>query len=351
MENIIKHRIVMVGLGTVGRGIIEILLNKREYLKKQYDFIFDIVGISTRSCGTVYNAEGFDHTDLTEMLELGRSKRNFSRFVKEWDTLTLIKESNATVVCELTGTDLQTAEPALSYCKAALESGKHVITCNKGPAALAYHELKRIADEHGVKFLIEGTVMAGTPVLNLASGPLSGCEITSARGILNGTTNFILSQMEDGMSYEEALKKAQDLGYAEADPSGDVEGYDARAKVAILANVVMNTPLTLEEISCTGITKLKTSDIEHAMRKNCRWKLIGSITRENGVVKASVSPEMLPLSHPLAGVMGAGNALTFTTDLLSEVSIVGLGAGGPQTGFAILSDLLALPRTLCRSSK
>lgn len=334
-----KHRIALVGFGTVGQGLAEILLDKKEYLKKRYQYEFDIVAVSDIAYGTAYNPDGLD---IPALLETAKAKEKFKTDVKDWDALAMIKESNATVMCELAFTDLQTGEPAISHCKAAFETGKHVVTSNKGPAALAYHDLNDIAKKKGLRFLIEGTVMSGTPVLNLAEGPLAGCEITEARGILNGTTNYILTQMEGGMSYEDALAKAQELGYAEADPTGDVEGYDARGKVTILANVVMDTPLKVEEVSCKGISQITLDDIEQAKKDGVRWKLIGGVKREGGKVTASVAPETLPLTHPLAGVMGATNAITFNTDLLGEVSVVGPGAGRKETGFSILVDLIAL---------
>lgn len=334
-----KHRIALIGFGTVGQGLAEILLSKEQELKEKYGYEFDIVGISDIAWGTVYNPDGLD---IPAMLETVKEKKKFSKDLKDWDSLALIKESNATVVCELAFTDLETGEPAISHCKAAFETGKHIVTSNKGPAALAYRDLKEKAMQNNVEFLIEGTVMSGTPVLNLTEGPLAGCIVTAARGILNGTTNYILTRMEEGMSYEEALKKAQELGYAEADPTGDVEGYDARGKVTILANVVMDTSLKIEDVGCQGITKITLDDIAKAREGNCRWKLIGSVKREGGKVIASVAPEKLPLTHPLAGVMGATNAMTFTTDLLGDVSIVGPGAGRTETGYSILTDLLKI---------
>ncbi|MCP5107534.1 MAG: homoserine dehydrogenase [bacterium] len=336
-----KQRIALIGFGTVGQGLAEILMSKEQELKERYGYEFDIVGISDITYGTAYNAGGLD---MSAMLEAAKGKNKFSKDAKDWDSLTLIKESNADVVCELAFTDLEKGEPAISHCKAAFETGKHVVTSNKGPAALAYGELNQLAEKKGVQFLIEGTVMSGTPAINLMEGPLAGCTISAARGILNGTTNYILTQMEEGMSYEEALKKAQELGYAEADPTGDVEGYDARGKVTILANVVMNTALKIEDVACEGITKITLDDIAKAKAENCRWKLIGSVKKEGGKVTASVAPEKLPLSHPLAGVMGATNAMTYTTDLMGDVSIVGAGAGRTETGFSILTDLLKIHR-------
>lgn len=335
-----KHRLAFVGFGTVGQGLAQILLQKREELKQRYQYEFDVVAISDTT-GTVYNPDGLD---LAGLLTTAKQKPRFVTDGKDWDTLTMIQESNATVMCEMAYTNLETGEPAISFCKAAFDVGKHVVTCNKGPAALAYRELSMMAAQKGVRFLIEGTVMSGTPVLNLADGPLAGCEILAARGILNGTTNYILTQMEEGLSYEAALKMAFDLGYAEADPRGDVEGDDARGKVAILANVVMNTPLRITDIPCTGITKITAAEISAAKAQGARWKLIGSVRKEGGRVIASVAPEMLPLSHPLAGVMGATNALTYTTDLMGDISIVGAGAGGLETGFSILTDLLKIHR-------
>ena len=337
-----KHRIALVGFGTVGQGLVEILLRKQEELKVRYGYEFEMVGISDIAWGTAYNPDGLD---MNAMLAAARSKKKFPCDLRQWDALTMIKESNATVVCELAFTDLEKGEPAISHCKAAFATGKHVVTSNKGPAALAYRELKTLAGEKGLHFLIEGTVMSGTPVLNLTEGPLAGCEIIAARGILNGTTNYILTQMEEGMSYEEALEKAQELGYAEADPTGDVEGYDARGKVTILSNVVMNAALKISDVSCKGITQLTLEDIQQAKKKGVRWKLIGSVKKTGDRVAAAVAPEMLSLSHPLAGVMGAVNAVTFTTDLLKDVTVVGPGAGRIETGFSILTDLLRIHRS------
>lgn len=333
--------IALLGFGTVGKGLYEILKDKEVYLKENYGFEYKIVAIADFAFGNVYNPDGLDMAVVLEEAEAGKK---FSKDVVDMDNVTLIKECNADIMCELTFTDLNTGGPAIDHCKAALSSGKHVVTSNKGPAALFYPEMKKLADENGVKFMIEGTVVAGTPIINLTDGPLAGCEISKIRGILNGTTNYMLSEMEKGMAYEEVLKVAQELGYAEADPTGDVEGYDARGKVTILANIVMNAGIKIEDVSCEGITRISLDDIAKAKEKNARWKLIGSVEKKNGKVIGSVSPEMVDLSHPLAGVMGATNALTFTTDLLGDVTIVGPGAGKIETGFSILTDILAIHR-------
>lgn len=338
-----KHKIGILGFGTVGQGISEILLEKKEYLKKKYGFKFDIVAVSDFKFGNVYNPKGLD---IPQMLKQAKAGKKFNKDVKDWDNKKMIQKSDATVWCELTYTDLNTGGPAIAHVKEALKAGKHVVTSNKGPAALFYPEMKKLADKNGVKFMIEGTVVAGTPIINLTEGPLAGCEISKIRGILNGTTNYMLSEMENGMSYDEVLKVAQEKGYAEADPTGDVEGFDARGKVTILANIVMGAGIKISDVSCKGITGIKPKDIEMAKKQNKRWKLIGSVEKKGEKILASVAPEMVDLSHPLSGVMGAKNALTFTTDLLGDVTIVGPGAGRMETGFAILTDLLRMDREI-----
>jgi len=336
------QKIAIVGFGTVGQGLCEILSRKKTELQRKFNYDYAVVAVSDPRFGTIFNPGGLDVDTLLAECRLGQK---FITAVCEWDTLEMIRSSNADVVCELAFTNLKTGEPAISHCKEAFAAGKHIVTSNKGPAALAYVEMNRLARQHHVCFQIEGTVMSGTPVLNLADGPLAGCSISAVKGVLNGTTNFMLSEMEQGSDYQSALQKAQSLGYAEADPTGDVEGYDARAKVTILANVVMGESLALEDVSCKGITNLTPEDIVRAQSRNARWKLIGSVEKTDSGVSASVRPEMVPLTHPLAGIMGATNALTFKTDLLGDVTIVGAGAGKIATGFSILTDLLALHRS------
>jgi len=256
------------------------------------------------------------------------------------DALEMIQKVDADVMLEATYTDIKTAEPATSFIRAALERGMHVVTTNKGPLALHYHELEELAQEKGVKFLFEGTVMSGTPVLNLLRETLAGSSVTAIKGILNGTTNYILTRMEEGLTYEDALQKAQDLGYAEATPDADVLGWDALAKVTILAKAVFAAQGNPFDFPCEGITQISAADITEAKNRGQRFKLIGKVWREGNLVKASVGPEEVDLNHPLAGVMGATNALTISTDALGDVTIVGPGAGKRETGFSMLIDLI-----------
>ncbi len=340
-----KQKLALIGFGTVGQGLCEILLSKSNELKKIYDFEWEIVAISDMLKGSVYSSTGLDMPKLLELAREGKSIEEYDGNVeKGLDAIETIKKCNADIICELSYTDIKTGQPATDHCREALKSGKHVVTSNKGPTALFYRELADIAKENNVQFLIEGTVMSGTPVLNVARNDLAGNDITAIKGILNGTTNFILTNMEAGRPYAEVLKEAQELGYAEADPTADVEGFDALAKVTILANVVMNENLTPDKIPCKGISQITLKDIDDARNQGKRWKLIGEIKKDETGVKASVAPIMVDLSHPLAGVNGATNAITFSTDLMGDITVVGAGAGRIETGFSILTDVLEINR-------
>jgi homoserine dehydrogenase len=338
------YRLALIGFGNVGQGFAEILRDRSADLAQRFDVQFQIVAVSTKRRGSVYDARGLDLAALLSAVTAPGGLESLPVQQRGWDPLRLIRESNAEVVVEVSPTDLQTAEPALSHVRAALEAGKHVVTANKGPVALAYAELAALARARGKTLGVEGTVMGGTPVLRLGQELLSAAGIHQMQGILNGTTNYILTQMENGATYAAALAEAQARGYAEADPTADVEGYDVAGKVVILANLFLGAGLTPAQVDRQGITQLTPDDIAAARAAGERWKLIGRVERQGGQLAASVRPTRLPLAHPLAGVSGAGNALTFSTDLLGDVTLAGAGAGRVETGYAILGDLLALHR-------
>ncbi len=335
-----KHKLALIGFGNVGQGLAAILAEKKSVLARKYGFEYEIVAVSDMIKGSAMSSRGIDPAELLE-----RPQAILSKSLNK-DALAVIRESDASIVVEITYTNLETGEPATSHLRTAFQTGKHVATTNKGPLALHYSELCKLAADNKVQFRFEGTVMAGTPLISFGLKNLAGCEISEIRGLFNGTTNFILTQMESGAPYAQALAKAQELGYAEADPTGDVEGFDTMGKVLILANVFMDGKLKKEDISRTGITKLTPDDIKRAASEGKRWKLIGSLKREGGKVTGSVAPQALPLSNPLSSVMGATNAAQFANDLLGEVTVVGPGAGRKETGFAVLSDLLDIHRTI-----
>jgi len=343
--------IAFIGFGTVGQGLTEILVEKKDMLAEKYDFHYTVVAISDTMKGSVYDETGLDLTKILTLVKKGEKLNTYPAGIKGMDSVTTIKKTNADTIIEVTYTDIKTGEPALTHIKTALSLGKNVVSTNKGPVIKQARTLVELAQSHNAHYSFEGVVLAGTPALNLAHYTLAGNNITGFRGILNGTTNYILTRMEEGMSYDDALKKAQNLGYAEADPTGDVEGWDALGKVVILTNVILGKHLTWEDVKRKGITRLTKEDIKIAKAEGKRWKLIGSAEiQPNGSVQAQVQLEKLPLSDPLAGVGDAINALTYYTDELGPVTITGPGAGRRETGFALLIDLLNINRTFIEKS-
>ena len=339
-----KYNLAFIGFGTVGQGLAELLQEKASLLKQKYNLEYSVVAISDIQKGAVFQEEGLDLYKILPLAKEGKSLEDYPAGQKGWDSLKTIAESNADIIVEATYSNFETGEPALSHFRKALELSKSIITTNKGPVALAYLELKDLAQKKGGFLRFEGTVMSGTPTLSLATEALAGAEINSIEGILNGTTNYILTNMEAGRNYDDVLKEAQELGYAEADPTADVEGWDALGKIVILANVLMGANLKLSGCNRVGITKLTQNDIEQAKQERKRWKLIASARKIDGEIEAGVAPQKLSLDDPLAGISGVTNAVKFTTDTLGQVTVVGPGAGRKETGFSLLSDLLAIHR-------
>jgi homoserine dehydrogenase len=331
-------KLLLIGFGTVGQGFVEILRDKAGWLRERYSVEPVIVGVATRSQGTLFDPaglspelllkDGMAHYPDTPGLQRGS------------DILNLIQHSGADILLEASITNLETGQPALDYCLAAFAAGQHVVLANKGPVAVGYSKLESAARKTGKHLRFEGTVMAGTPSLTMALEALAGCTILEARGILNGTTNYMLTQMANGAAYADVLAEAQRLGYAEADPTADVDGWDAAGKLLILAAALYGKQLSLAQMHVQGIRGITPADIEAARAMGEVYKLIGCISPEGG----TVSPERIPLSHPLAGVSGSTNAITFKTDLMGEITLIGAGAGRQQTGFALLADVLAIHR-------
>ena len=332
-------RLLLIGFGTVAQGLAELLLEKDKELREKYGLDLKVVGISDMLKGSAYAPDGID---LAQALKLAKAGKKLDELPGKFDgdALAMIEAAEADMMVEVTYTDIKTGEPATSHIRAALNKGMHVTTTNKGPVALYYQDLARLAADKGVKFLYEGTVISGTPLLNLIRETLAGSYITEMKGILNGTTNYILSEMEEGQPYDDVLKRAQELGYAEAVPDADVLGWDALAKVTILANTVFGVDVKPDAFPCKGITEISADMIAEAKARGKRYKLIGKVWRDGDSVKGSVGPEEMDLSHPLAGVMGATNAVTISTDTLSDVTIVGPGAGRVETGYSVLIDII-----------
>lgn len=325
-------RIILAGFGTVGQALAKILYQEKERLVNSYGFEPEVTTI-VDSHGFVSKAEGLD---LRKMLETKKQSGMVgNNRIKGKDILRVIREENAEVLVETTPSNFTDGEPGLSHIKQGLTSNKHVVTSNKGPLVLAMPALLELASHHDRQLLFSATVGAGTPFLSFAAKSLSGLEIQEIRGILNGTTNYILTLMEEkSLSFENALEEAKRKGYAETDPKSDIEGCDTAAKLVIIANSILKQNISLEDVNRTGITKITRQELKQAASTGKRIKLIGRLTRSS----ASVKPEAIPVNDPTC-VPGTLNALTFSTRLAGDMTLIGPGSGGEQTASAILRDL------------
>ncbi len=339
-----QYDLAIIGFGNVGQGLAEILATKHALLRDRYDADIRIVAVCDLMKGSVANPDGMDPGALLNHVREHGDLKSFDAPQSGWDASETIANSGANVLVELAFTDLETGEPAVSHITQALKAGMHVSTTNKGPAALHFPSLLALSEAHGGKIGVEGTVMSGTPTLSLGMNSLLAAGITKIQGILNGTTNYILGEMEKGADYADALKDAQEKGFAEADPTGDVDGHDAAAKVVILANLMMGQAMTMEDVDCTGISKITADNVNDAKAQGQRWKLIGTVETVDGQVVGSVKPVSVDADHPLYGISGATNAVTYSTDLLGDVTLIGPGAGRMETGYAIIGDILSFPR-------
>lgn len=336
------NNIAIAGCGNVGTALLEILYEKKEYLLDKYGYKYKVVLISDLVKGVIMDPAGLD---LGEVLKAIREDRSFSRFAQaEGDFAALLDASGTTVLAECTPTNLSTGEPGLTHIRAALSRGINVTTTNKGPIAVAFDELTCLADECGAKLTYEGVVMSGTPLIDMIRNGMAGCSVIQIEGILNGTTNFILTKMSEGAEYSDALTEAKELGYAEADPSGDVEGWDTAVKVSILAKILFGRDVPVTDVARTGITQVTSGHIAEAKKNGRVIKLIAGIKSIPSGLELYVEPKELPMGHPLASINGATNAVTVETDNLGAVSLIGPGAGRRETGQALLSDMIRMKK-------
>jgi homoserine dehydrogenase len=335
-------RIILVGYGIVGKGVTTILARRYSENLKDTGFNPKIVAIADID-GAVINPRGLSPEKLEAIKQRGYPISKDPDFGQPGiSALDVIESVEAEVVVEVTPVNIKTGEPALSHITKAFKTGKHVVTTNKGPLALAMPALTELAEYNNVYLRFSGTVGGGTPMLEFAKRCLAGDRILAIRGILNGTTNYILTEMsQNQVTFQDALSNAQKLGYAEKEPSMDIDGFDTACKVVILSNWIMNKKITLKDVDRTGIRDVTLQALEEAAKRNSTIKLIGSIEGD----KATVKPTEIPLTNPLC-VSGVLNAITFSTEYAAEQTLIGRGAGGIETASAVLRDLLDIRRKL-----
>lgn len=322
MEQAVR-KIALLGMGTVGGGVYEIIERQKEEMPFKIGAALEVVKVLVRN-----KAKYADRIPAEKLTDV-------------WEDV--IGDDSIDIVVEVMGG----IEPARTYIKAALEKGKHVVTANKDLMAMHGHELLELAGEHHCDLLFEAAVAGGIPIIRPLKQCLAGNNITEIMGIINGTTNFILTKMkEDGMDFGEALQLATDLGYAEADPTADIEGYDAGRKLAIMASIAFHTPVTFDDVFTEGITKITAKDMRYAKEMGCSIKLLGIAKNTETGIEVKVHPTMIPENHPLAAVNDSFNAVFVHGDAVDDAMFYGRGAGALPTGSAVVGDIMDVARNM-----
>jgi len=333
-------RLALVGYGGVGRAFVELLNVKKKYLEK--DGLNISINYVINSQGGVYNPSGID---LVDFIEFSKNEKDITKYPYGGDSniifSSVLENKDIDLLVEMTPTNKETGEPGMTHIVNSLKNKIHVVTANKGPILLGYNKLKQIAIINNVQLGIGCTTGGALPAINGGMIDLAGARILSIEGVFNGTTNFIINEMEfNGVTYEKALHKAQKLGIAESDPSLDVEGWDTAIKLIILTNILMKKEMTFKDVSIEGITKLTNNDIRNAIIENEKYKLIGKTTIENGHMNMSVKLEKLDKNHQLYNVDGKNKGVRYTTDTLGDLTLIGGASGVMSAAASILRDII-----------
>jgi homoserine dehydrogenase len=339
------YKLSLIGFGNVARALVKLLLRKEELLKEQ-GITFSFTGISTGRHGCAVAPNGLDIQKALELVESGKSIAGLSK-QPVTNSLDVIKNSSADVMFENSPVNTQTGQPALDHIRTALNLNMHAITANKGPVVHGYHELKALAKSKGREFRFESTVLGGGPVFSVLRETFPLAEITSIKGVLNATTNIVLSRMEIGESFEEAVEYCQSIGVAETDPTKDLDGWDAAIKIAALVTVVMDTPMTPQQVNPVGIGNITPVMIAAAKAEGKRYKLICSAEKVGDKVVASVAPQLVDMTSPFYGMMNSSTGLTFRSDVILDYSIIETERedmmGGPvETAYGLFADFVNL---------
>lgn len=338
------YNLAFIGFGNVARSLAKLLIRKKDLLKSKHDVTVSFTGISTGRHGHAVNPNGLDIEKALELVESGKDIFPLSSFNVQ-DSISVIQNSQANVLFENSPVNTQTGQPALDHIRAALNLGMHAITANKGPVVHGYRELTALAKSKGKMFRFESTVLGGAPVFSVMREAFPLADLESFKGIFNATTNVILSRMENGETYETALKYAQSIGLAETDPTNDVDGWDAAIKVAALVTVLWDTPMTPQTVNPTGIRSITPEMIAKAKSENKRYKLVCSAEKVDGKIIASVSPQLVDSTSPLYGMMNSSTGVAFRTDVILDYSITlsekpGMQGGPVETAYGLFADFV-----------
>jgi len=344
--------LALVGFGNVARRFVRLL----DELADRLQFDWRIVAIATRHHGSVVDAAGIDGVRATAVVKSSLSLDRLDRAPRERSGIDVIRQitdeladqasDGHLVVVETTVLDIDRGEPAVAHVRSALEGLAHVVSTNKAPVAFAYGELEALAESVDRVFFFEGAVMDGVPIFNLVRETMPAVIVEGFRGVINTTCQYVLSQMERGTSLDEAVGEMQARGIAEADPSHDLEGWDAAAKTAALVNVLMAGTVTPHDVTRSGIRDISRREVTEAAAVGRKIRLVASASRRGGRLDARVEPELLDAGDPLAALGRTENALYLHTDLLGDIGIVQRSSSVTQTAYAILSDLTHISQRL-----
>jgi homoserine dehydrogenase len=336
-------RIIICGLGRVGQAFVGLVVQKNKDLQTRYGLNLKVVA-AVDIGGAAVSPEGLPLKDLQAHFQKGGRVEDMPGFGKKGLTgKEALRKLPADLLVETTPTNIKDGEPGMTHIQTALSHGRHVVTAAKGPLVLRYNELKTLAEKSKAKLMISAATAAALPTLDVGLSCLAGTEVLNAEGILNGTTNYILTRMyEDGCPYGEALAEAQKMGVAEPDPSLDVEGRDTANKILLIANEVFQAGLSLQDVRVEGITRITPGDIQRAKKEGKVIKLIGKVERKEGKVVASVAPMALPAVHPLASVRGTEKAISYLTDTMDRVTVSGGKSNPLGAAAAILKDIIRI---------
>jgi homoserine dehydrogenase len=334
------YNLALVGFGNVGRALARLLLNKQDELKSGYNLTFSVTGIATGRHGMAINPAGIDLPKALALVEGSGSLNELSTQAILASGVEFIRLCPAQVLFENSPVDYQTGQPAIDHLKTALESGMHAITANKGPVVHAFCELTSLAAAQGRRFLFESTVMDGAPIFSLVRSALPAARLLSFQGILNSCTNLILTRMETGETFEQAVAYAQSIGIAETDPSGDIDGWDAAIKVAALVTVLMDIPLKPQQVDRQGIRSLSPAQLEAARQSGQRWKLLCTARKQGSGVITRVAPALVSANSPLYSINGTSSYVQFELDVLPGLGIVENDPGPVTTAYGLLADFI-----------
>ena len=314
---------------------MRLLIAKEAELRRKYDIRWRLTGVATRRVGWFADADGFNPIALLNGYWPSRAANSTQpKDVREW-----LERAKADVFFEASSLEAQTGQPALDHLKAALQGGAHAISANKGPVVHGYRELSALAKEKNRKFLFESTVMDGVPIFSLFPLGLPATELRGFHGVLNSTTNVVLTEIEKGRTFADAVQRAQAMGIAETDPTADLDGWDAAVKLTALAIVLMGADVKLEQVKRTGIRELSEEKIRAVRAAGMRYKLVCRAERKGDSVQCCVQPELLLASDALAGLEGTSSAIRFDLDMFG-LSIVEHNPGIEATAYGLLADLV-----------